>query len=246
LVAELAGTAMLVFFGVASAVLTVPGYDTKPVWVALTFMLVLTLLAYTLGPISGGHFNPAVTLGMFLARRVTAREAVSYVVAQLIGGIIAGGLLKFITEVGDVTDQTKNVGSTIWHGVNTGGAFMIEALLTFLLVFVVLMMTGRSAAAGFAGLVIGFTLGVCHLIGIPTTGSSVNPARSLGSATWGGSNAMQHLWLYLVAPLVGAVLAALLWRVVRDPQDAGGDATAGEAALAGDSHRSSLRRTNRR
>jgi aquaporin Z len=239
---------MLVFFGVGSAVLAAPGSVFKPVWVALTFALVLTALVYTLGPISGGHFNPAVTVGVMLARRIPPAEAGQYIVAQLVGGIIGGGLLQLIVKVGDATDQTANVGSTIWHGVNIGGAFMIEAILTFLLVFVVLMMTGRTAAAGFAGLVIGLTLGAIHLIAIPTTGSSVNPARSLGSAVFGGSNAMSHLWLYLVAPVVGAILAAALWRVVRDPQDAmpAVDDAALPEAMSGDRHRAANRPGRRR
>jgi aquaporin Z len=209
ILAEFAGTAILVFFGVGSAVF---GIDkVGDVGVALSFGLVLLALAYSIGPISGCHVNPAVTLGVLLRRGITAREAVAYWIAQVVGAILAGALLKLMTSsFGKVTDQTGALGTNDWgKTISGGGAFVLEVILTFLLVFVVLLVTGRAAAPGFAGLAIGLVLTVIHLVGIPLDGTSVNPARSLGPAVFAGSHAMSHVWLFIVAPLVGGVLAAL-------------------------------------
>ncbi|MDT7552144.1 MAG: aquaporin [Pseudonocardiales bacterium] len=205
-VAEGIGTFVLVFFAVGSAVF---GIDKiGPVGVALAFGLVLLALAYAIGPISGCHVNPAVTLGVLLSRGISAAHAGLYVVAQLVGAIVAGALLKLLVVAGGITDQTGGLGTNSWgKTVNLFGALVVEILLTALLVMVVLLVTHADATPGFAGLAIGLVLTVIHLVGIPLTGTSVNPARSIGPALFAGGDALGQLWLFIVAPLIGAVLA---------------------------------------
>ena len=205
--AEGVGTFVLVFFGVGSAVF---GADRiGATGVALTFGLVLLALVYALGPISGCHVNPAVTLGALLTGGITTREAGGYVGAQLVGGVVGGGLLRLLVDFGGIKDQTRVLGTNGWGaGANGLGAFVVEVVLTFLLVFVVLLVTRGIENAGFAGLAIGLVLTVIHLVGIPLTGTSVNPARSIGPALFEGGPALAQLWLFVVAPLVGAVVAA--------------------------------------
>jgi aquaporin Z len=215
--AEFLGTALLVFLAVGSAVGGIRAIG--PLGVAFAFGLVLLALAYAIGPISGCHVNPAVTLGVLLARGMTVTEAGFYWVAQLAGGIAGAALLALLTSsFGDVTDQTGTLGSNDWgRAISGGGAFVLEVLLTFVLVAVVLLVTGRSATPGFAGLAIGLTLTAVHLIGIPLDGTSVNPARSLGPALFTGGDPLAHVWLFLLAPLVGAVLAVLVVGLLSTP-----------------------------
>ncbi len=218
LVAEMLGTALLVFFAVGTATLSfgfkLTGSSTSAgvVTTSLAFGLVLLALVYAIGPVSGCHVNPAVTLGVLLRKGMPVREAVAYWIAQFLGGIVGGALLELMTSsFGKVTDQTGGLGTNDWgKSVTAGGAFLLEVILTFLLVFVVLLVTGRAAAPGFAGLAIGLVLTVIHLVGIPLDGTSVNPARSLGPAIFAGTHAMSHVWLFIVAPLVGGALAALI------------------------------------
>ncbi|TFV66103.1 UNVERIFIED_ORG: MIP family channel protein [Bacillus sp. AZ43] len=217
LAAEFLGTALLVFLAVGSAV---AGIDSiGALGVALAFGLTLLVLAYALGPVSGCHVNPAVTLGVLLSRGMTATEAAFYWVAQFAGGIAGAALLKLLTSgFGDVTDQTGALGANDWGpAISAGGAFVLEALLTFVLVAVVLLVTGKAATPGFAGLAIGLALAVVHLVGVPLTGTSVNPARSLGPALFAGGDPLAHAWLFIVAPLVGAVLAVLVVRLISTP-----------------------------
>ena len=216
-VAEFVGTALLVFLAVGAAV---GGRDAiGPLGVALAFGLVLLALAYAIGPISGCHINPAVTLGVLLAKGMTATEAAYYWVAQFAGGIAGAALLKLMTSgFGGVTDQTGNLGSNDWGaGISEGGAFLLEVLLTFVFVAVILLVTGHSATPGFAGLAIGLTLAAVHLVGIPLDGTGVNPARSLGPALFAGGVSLAHVWLFLLAPLVGAVLAVGAVRALSTP-----------------------------
>lgn len=207
--AEFVGTAGLVFLAVGSAVF---GIDTiGAIGVAFAFGLTLLALAYALGPVSGCHVNPAVTLGVLLTRGIDTRQALVYWTAQVAGGIAGAALLFLIVRAGGVTDNTGALGTNRWGpSINVFGAFVIETLLTLLLVLVVLLTTARAAAPGFAGLAIGVVLVVIHLVGIPLTGTSVNPARSIGPALFGGLEALSHLWLFIVAPLLGGFLAALL------------------------------------
>ncbi len=215
--AEFLGTALLVFLAVGSAV---GGFEAVgALGVALAFGLTLLALAYALGPVSGCHINPAVTLGVLLSKGITVREAAFYWVAQVLGAVAGAALLALLTsDFGGVTDQTGALGANDWGATISGpGAFLLEVLLTAVLVLVVLLVTGRSATPGFAGLAIGLVLTVVHLIGIPLTGTSVNPARSIGPALFAGGDPLAHLWLFIVAPLVGGALAALLARFLDAP-----------------------------
>ena len=211
--AELLGTFVLVFFGVGSAVY---GIDTiGRLGVALTFGLVLLALAYAFGPISGCHVNPAVTLGVLLNRGIRGSEAGAFMVAQLVGGVLAGGALYLMTRYGGVTDQTGGLGTNGYgETVNLGGALAIEVAMTALLVTVVLLTTRPDGSPAFAGLAIGLTLGGMVAVGLPLTGASLNPARSLGPAVFAGGTALAQVWVFIVAPLAGAALAVGLTRVV--------------------------------
>ncbi|MGH8877082.1 MAG: MIP/aquaporin family protein [Stackebrandtia sp.] len=207
LAAEFVSTFILVFLAVGAAVY---GTDQSGVvGVALAFGLVLFALCYAIGPISGCHVNPAVTMGMLLSGRLSIVDAVGYWVAQLLGGIAGGAMLKFMVTAGGVTDQTGALGTNAYGDtVNLTGAVVIEIVLTFLLVFVVLAVTGRRGATPAAGAAIGLALAIIHIVGIPLTGTSVNPARSLGPALFNGGEAISQLWVFIVAPLVGGILAA--------------------------------------
>lgn len=206
LTAEAIGTFCLVFFAVGSAVFA--GDAIGAMGVALAFGLVLLALAYAIGPVSGCHVNPAVTLGVLLNKGIGTVEALLYMAAQVVGSIVAAAVLYLVVNAGDVTDRTGGLGTNSYgESVNLFGALVVEVLLTFLLVFVVLLVTRHDASPGFAGLAIGLSLTVIHLVGIPLTGTSVNPARSIGPALFGGTEALTELWLFIVAPLIGAVVA---------------------------------------
>jgi aquaporin Z len=211
---ELLGTAILVFFAVGSAVFGIVGSTLQigTLGVALAFGLVLLALAYAIGPLTGAHVNPAVTLAVLMRRGMPVTEAIAYWVAQFVGAIIGAALLKLMTSsFGKVTDRTGSLGTNGWGPhISEGGAFVLEVIMTFLLVAVVLLVTSRHAAPGFAGLAIGLVLTAIHLVGIPLDGTSVNPARSLGPAIFAGTHAMSQVWLFIVAPLVGGAIAALV------------------------------------
>jgi aquaporin Z len=209
ILAEGVGTAILVFFGVGSAVFGIQ--IIGPVGVALTFGFLLLALAYAIGPVSGCHVNPAVTLGVLIRGGISTREAAGYWLAQVVGAVVAALLLKLMTTAGDVFDNTESLGVNDWgESVNMFGAFVLEILLTFLLVLVVLLVTGQAASPGFAGLAIGLALAVTNFVGIPLDGASVNPARSLGPALVQGGTPLAHVWLFIVAPMIGGALAALV------------------------------------
>ena len=234
--AEFVGTALLVFLAVGTAV---GGIDTMGrLGVAFAFGLVVLALAYAIGPISGCHVNPAVTLGVLLGKGMTATEAAYYWVAQFAGAITGAALLKLMTSgFGDVTDETGNLGSNDWGAtISMGGAFVLEVVLTFVFVGVILLVTGRSATPGFAGLAIGLTLTAVHLIGIPLDGTGVNPARSLGPALFAGGESLAHVWLFIVAPLIGAAVAYGIVRALSTPLVTEEAALEAEAAVgvAGD------------
>ncbi len=221
LIAELVGTALLVFFavGVATASfgfkLTGTSFSAGVVTTALAFGLVLLVLAYALGPISGCHVNPAVTLGFVLSRRMELREAAGYWVAQFIGGIIGALVLWGVFSSSKAYDRkTVGLGADGFGKqspllINGTGAFIAEIILTALFVFIVLSATRNTAAPQVAGVVIGLGLAVVHLVGIPLTGTSVNPARSLGPALIVAGPALSQLWVFILAPLVGGAVAAL-------------------------------------
>jgi aquaporin Z len=224
LLAEALGTAMLVFFGAGAATLsfgfkvTGTSIAAGDVLTALAFGLVLLALVYGIGPISGCHVNPAVTIGFLAARRISLADAVGYWTAQVVGGIVgAAGLYgvvhsssRYHSSVGLGAD---GYGKSSIIGANAAGAFVAEIVLTFVFVFVILAVTRRASNATVAGLVIGLSLALVHLIGIPIDGTSVNPARSLGPALFVGGSALSQLWVFLVAPLVGGSLSALAYHL---------------------------------
>ncbi|GAA3444422.1 aquaporin [Planomonospora venezuelensis] len=207
--AEFAGTFILVYLAVGSAVFGIDKIGA--VGVALAFGLVLLALAAGIGPVSGCHVNPGVTLGMLVAGRMSAGEAGGYVLSQLLGGVAGASVLKLTLSLGEITDQTKALGSNgFGMTVNSTGAFLVEALLTMTLVLTYLLVTERVALGLAAAPAVGLALAAVHLVGIPLTGTSVNPARSLGPALLAGGERLEQLWLFLSAPLVGGAAAALL------------------------------------
>ncbi len=226
LTVEAFGTAILVFFGAGAATLMFgfhfAGLSTAAgvVATALAFGLVLLALVYTIGPVSGCHVNPAVTLGAFLAGRIKLAEAGMYWVAQFAGGIIGALLLWAVVGQSPFYSRSRTgLGADGWGSasmvhISLGGAFLAEVVLTAIFVFIILSVTGKTGNPVVAGLVIGLSLTVIHLVGIPLTGTSVNPARSLGPAVILGGQALNQVWLFIVAPLAGGVIAAVLERVV--------------------------------
>jgi aquaporin Z len=186
--------------------------------VALAFGLVLLVMVYAIGDISGCHVNPAVTVGVLAAGKMPAREAIIYIVAQCIGAIIGAGLILAIA-VGnpDYSLAADGLGQNGYgafspDGYSLASAFLAEVLMTLMFVFVILAVTGIDELKRFAALPIGLALSMVHIVLIPVTNASVNPARSLGPAVFVGGEALAQLWLFWVAPLIGAVLAAILWR----------------------------------
>ena len=218
-VAELLGTFWLVFGGCGSAVLAAkfPEVGIGLVGVSLAFGLTVVTMAYAVGYITGGHFNPAVTLGIFAAGRTRAADLAPYIIAQVIGGVLAAWVLATIAS-GNGTDAVaaglaaNGFGEHSPGGYNQTTAFITEVLMTFFFLLVILGTTSEDAPRGFAPLAIGLTLTLIHLVSIPITNTSVNPARSTGPALLVGGWAISQLWLFWVAPILGAVLAGGLWK----------------------------------
>jgi len=216
-VAELIGTFVLVFGGVGTAVLA--GSKVGYLGIALAFGLTLLTMAYAIGPISGCHINPAVTVGFLVVGRIGGRDAVGYIFGQVIGGIIAAAALFAIAHgahngfsAADTGFGTNGFGGHSPGGYNLLSVAVLELILTALLIFVVLGCTDKLATVEFAGIPIGLTLTLIHLISIPVDNTSVNPARSIGPALFTGGTALTQLWAFIVFPLLGAVLGALAYR----------------------------------
>ena len=217
--AECFGTFCLVFGGVGSAVLA--GSRIGNVGVSLAFGLALLAMVYTIGPISGCHVNPAVTLGVLIARKIRGRDALAYIASQILGAIIGAAVILFIArgalggyDLGGGLGA-NGFGAHSPGGYSLGAAFGAEVVLTMLLVITVLGATDIKAPVGFAGIAIGLVLTLIHLVGIPITNTSVNPARSIGPAVFVGDWAIAQLWLFIVAPLIGAVAAAGIYAIIR-------------------------------
>jgi aquaporin Z len=215
--AEFIGTFTLVLFGCGAAVLA--GTDhVGQLGIAFAFGLAIVAMAYGIGPISGCHVNPAVSLGALIAGRMNREDFVLYVVAQLLGAIAGAAILLLIASGAPAYDlATSGLGQNGFGPAYLGGysltaAAAFEVVATFLFLVVILGVTGPAGQAPFAGLAIGLTLTVIHIVGIQVTGVSVNPARSLGPAVIVGGQALEQLWLFILAPLVGAVLAGLAFR----------------------------------
>jgi aquaporin Z len=222
-VAEFLGTFVLVFGGCGSAVLA--GDRIGFAGIALAFGLSLLAMVYAIGSISGCHINPAVTLGVLLSGKMEKRFAAGYVVAQILGAIAAAAVLLFVAR-GMPGGYDPSVSGLAANGYaehspghfGLGAAAVSEIVLTAFLVFTVLGATNVAAPAGFAGIPIGLVLTLIHLVGIPVTNTSVNPARSIGPALFTGGWALSQLWLFLVAPLAGAVIASAAYRMIAKPE----------------------------
>jgi aquaporin Z len=241
--AELVGTFVLVFASCGSAVLA--GDKIGFLGVSLAFGLSLLAMAYAIGPISGCHINPAVTIGLLVSKKMDAKLAPGYIIAQVVGAVIASALLLLIVKgVPAGYDQTVAGFAANGYGEHSPGgyslmsAFLVEVVLTFFLVFTVLGTTDIRAPVGFAGIAIGLVLTLIHLVGIPVTNTSVNPARSIGPAVFVGGWALSQLWLFIVAPIVGALVAAGVYAVTHKPVDV---ITATEAERALESEQSERR-----
>jgi aquaporin Z len=220
--AEFIGTFVLVFGGCGSAVLA--GGKIGFIGVSLAFGLSLLAMAYTIGHVSGCHINPAVTLGMFITKKMERRYLLGYWVAQILGAIVAAACLLAIAKGGPNGYDPASLGfAANGYGAHSPGQYglmaaaLAEVILTFFLVLTVIGATDLKAPVGFAGIPIGLVLVLIHLVGIPVTNTSVNPARSIGPALFVGGWALQQLWLFIVAPFAGSILAAAVYNGFRTP-----------------------------
>ena len=221
--AELIGTFVLALGGCGTAMFA--GGSVGFLGVSLAFGLTVVAMAYGIGGISGAHLNPAVSTGVFCAGKMSAKDFGGYVVSQIIGGILAGALLAFlVAQFGGSrgTFAANGFGAEFFQGaagyqdLSLIGAFVIELVLTFIFLIVILGVTEKGAPNAFAGLAIGLTLTLIHLISIPLTNTSVNPARSISQAIFAENPlALPQLWVFIVAPVIGAALAAFCWNVIK-------------------------------
>ena len=214
-IAELIGTFVLTFVGCgAAAVSGGVGGVLGVLGIAMAFGLSIVAMAYSIGNVSGCHINPAVSLAMLISKRMSGKDFVGYVIAQFIGALIAAGLLKLIGSMCDpvITGLgTNGFGDASYVHLSMAGAIVVEIVLTAIFVIAILGVTSKDSFGSVAGIVIGLTLAFVHIIGIPLTGTSVNPARSFGPAVFTGGEALSQLWVFIVGPLVGALVAALIW-----------------------------------
>ena len=215
-IAECIGTFVLTFLGCGTAMFLGCNTPAGVVGTAVAFGLSVVAMAYTIGGISGCHINPAITLAVAISGRMSWKDAAGYWVGQIIGGIVAGALLFALTKVVAAPDLTGALGSNGVAGAGgLGGAFLVEVIATFLFVLVVLGTTDSKVGAGnFAGLAIGLSLILIHLVCINLTGTSVNPARSIGPAIFACGDALKNVWVFIVAPLVGGALSAVVWSAI--------------------------------
>ncbi len=219
--AEFIGTAVLVLMGCGSAVLT--GYGSAPIGmlaIAFAFGLAVVSMAYGIGHVSGCHINPAVTIGVWAAGRIPASEVPKYWIAQVLGGIAGAGILYVIAsgKLAGFDVSTAGLGQNGWGanylgGYGLGAAIVAELVGTFIFLVVILGSTSKAGITQAAGLAIGLSLVMIHIVFIPVTGVSVNPARSIGPAIFAGGQALAQLWLFIVVPLVGAFVAGLLFKL---------------------------------
>lgn len=233
LFAEAVGTFWLVLGGCGSAVLagTFPGTGIGFLGISLAFGLTVVAGAYALGPVSGGHFNPAVTVGLWAGGRFRGAEVPGYIAAQVLGAILGAGILYLIANGVPGFDVAANGLGSNGYGDHSPGKYSLlagmvcEVVMTAMFLVVILGVTHHRAPVGFAGLAIGLTLTLIHLISIPVTGTSVNPARSTGPALFVGGWALQQLWMFWVAPLAGALVGGFvhraLWEIAGEPAISG-------------------------
>lgn len=216
--AELVGTMTLVLMGCGSAVFAgnaagSVGAGVGTLGVAFAFGLSIVAMAYSIGKVSGCHINPAVTLGMLISKRISGKDAAMYMVFQVIGAILGSAILYALVSTGTHAGPTMTGSNSFAEGA-MAQAFIAETVFTFIFVLVILGVTSKGALNNFAGLAIGLTLVLIHIVCIPITGTSVNPARSIGPAIFQGGEALSQLWLFIVAPFLGAVIAAVVWKII--------------------------------
>lgn len=220
--AELIGTFSLVLFGCGAAVIAGVS-STGPaglglLGIALAFGLAVVVMAYAIGPISGCHINPAITISMLVAGKINIADTIGYIVGQVAGAILAVGVLYILQTgqpgfaPGEWAHGANGWGEGYLGGYNMQSAFVAESVLTFLFLFVIFSVTSKFGNSNMAGLAIGLTLVLIHMVAIPITGTSVNPARSIGPAVFAGGKAMEQLWLFIVAPITGGIAAAIVWK----------------------------------
>ncbi len=220
--AELIGTFSLVLFGCGAAVIA--GVSTSGpsgiglLGISLAFGLAVVVMAYSIGGITGCHINPAITISMLVAGKIKAGDALNYIVAQMVGATLGAGVLYLIAKgapgfaMGEWALGSNGWGEGYLAGYNLTSAFVTEAVLTFLFLFVIFATTSKWGNGTMAGLAIGLTLVLIHLVAIPVTGTSVNPARSFGPAIFAQGKALTQLWLFFAAPIAGGIAAALVWK----------------------------------
>jgi aquaporin Z len=224
--AEMVGTLVLVLMGCGSAVIAGKNFSVGlnadgTVGIALAFGLAVLVMVYAIGGISGCHINPAISISMLAAGKISVRDTVGYVAFQCIGAVIGAGLLYLIATGNPSYSLAINglgqngYGSASPAGFDLASAFIAEVVLTFIFLLVIFGATSEKAPKGFAGIAIGLSLTLIHLVGIPITGTSVNPARSLGPALIVGGTALSQLWLFWVAPIIGGLIAAVVWKILK-------------------------------
>jgi aquaporin Z len=221
--AELLGTFVLVFMGVGSAVFISSNYFSYVgfVGVAFAFGLSLLVMVYAIGGISGCHINPAVSISMLVAGKMKAKDTLMYIIFQCIGGVLGAGVVygiamgrpEFVAQGNFLAANGYGDGSPL--GYSLASCFIAETVLTFVFLMVIHGSTSEKVPKGFAGIPIGLSLVMIHIVSIPITNTSVNPARSLGPAIFVGQSALSQLWLFWVAPILGGILAALVWRAIK-------------------------------
>ncbi len=232
--AELIGTMVLVLIGCGSAVIA--GDQIGYAGIAVAFGLTVLAMVYAIGPISGCHINPAITVAMLVARKINGKDAVFYIIAQCIGAIlgalilwaIASGMYGYSLSMDGLGQNGFDAHSPA--GFSLASCFIAEVVLTAIFLFVIFGATHKNAPQGFAGIPIGLSLVLIHLVGIPITGTSVNPARSLGPALIVGGDALAQVWLFIVAPIIGGIVAAIIWKYGFEARFAGRAGVAADTA----------------
>jgi|WetSurMetagenome_2_1015567.scaffolds.fasta_scaffold08042_3 aquaporin Z len=216
-VAELFGTMVLVLIGCGSAVIA--GGNIGFLGISFAFGVAVLVMVYTIGPISGCHINPAITISMFVIGKINAKDTAFYVLFQIIGGIIGAGILYLIAMGVEGYSVSVNGLGQNGYGIHSPGRYSLvsgiiaEVVFTAIFLMVILGSTHKNAPAGFAGIAIGLTLFLIHIVVIPITGTSVNPARSIGPALFVGGDALIQLWVFILAPIVGGIIGALKWKL---------------------------------
>ena len=212
---EFIGTAVLVLFGCGSA--AIAGGSLGTLGIALAFGLSIVAMAYVIGNISGCHINPAVSLAMLINKKMTVKDFICYVVAQVLGAILGIGILYAIMVNSGLDIAVQGLGANGFGeassvNLNMMGAILVEIVLTFVFIYTILGVTSDESKSSVAGIVIGLTLAFVHIMGIPLTGTSVNPARSLAPALFLGGEALKQVWVFIVAPFIGSAIAAITYK----------------------------------